>query len=78
MQIDGGRYFLHEHPDGATSWKLEEIQDILAHDSVVRVTGHTCVHDMTSVDESGPGLVKKAAGWPVCSNTLPGGDAASL
>ena len=29
MQIEAGRVFLHEHPAGASSWKLEEVQEVM-------------------------------------------------
>ena len=39
MQLDAGRYFLHEHPAGATSWQLECVKRILSHGGVDRVNG---------------------------------------
>ena len=30
MQIEGGRYFLHEHPRRATSWQMPEIVRLAA------------------------------------------------
>ena len=34
-----GRYFLHEHPHGADSWQMEEVQELLKEDEVLRVRG---------------------------------------
>jgi hypothetical protein len=34
MQLDANRYFLHEHPSGATYWQLACIKALLAHDQV--------------------------------------------
>ena len=41
-QMDGNRYFLHEHPAHATSWKLESVLEILRADNVVRVEADQC------------------------------------
>ena len=41
-QIDGGRYFLHEHPWNATSWQLDAVKKLLAVPSVQRVRGDQC------------------------------------
>ncbi len=42
MQLDNGRYFLHEHPGGATSWKENCVQDIWPHPDVERIINHQC------------------------------------
>ena len=42
MQVDAGRYFLHEHPAYATSWHLEAIKALLAAPSVQRVIADQC------------------------------------
>ena len=41
-QLDGGRYFVHEHPYWATSWPLDEIQELLEIPGVQRVRGDQC------------------------------------
>ena len=41
-QVAGGRYFLHEHPDGASSWKLPSVEAILQLRGVQRVRGDQC------------------------------------
>ncbi len=41
-QLDAGRYFLHEHPLGATSWKLPKLQAVLERAEVQRVRGDQC------------------------------------
>ena len=63
IQIDEGRYFLHEAPDTATSWKLECVQKISMNEHVQRVTGDQCAHGMTREDWEGKGFVKKPTGW---------------
>jgi len=63
MQIDGGRYFLHEHPAGAFSWQLPDLIKLMQRPHVSRRVGHMCAHNMTSQDAHGVGLVRKATGW---------------
>ena len=41
-QIEGGRFFLHEHPESAGSWAEKCISDLLAIPSVSRVCGDQC------------------------------------
>ena len=28
IEIEGGRWFLHEHPAGATSWDMQEMREL--------------------------------------------------
>ena len=42
LQLDGGRYFLHEHPATATSWELPCIKEILYRDGVDITVGDQC------------------------------------
>ena len=41
-QVDGGRYFLHEHPLYADSWELECVRRFSAIPEVQRVHGDQC------------------------------------
>jgi hypothetical protein len=41
-QMDGDRYFLHEHPMWATSWSVPSIENVLRRQSVQRVQGDQC------------------------------------
>jgi len=41
-QMDGGRYFVHEHPQYAYSWKLPVIESLLQDPRVGRVRGDQC------------------------------------
>ena len=59
MQIQAGRYFLHEHPKSASSWKEQCVQRVLGKQNVEAVTGHMCRWGMMSTDEQGEGSVKK-------------------
>ena len=37
MQMAAGRYFLHEHPHGATSWDLDVIKELESKAGVMRI-----------------------------------------
>ena len=63
IQIDNGRYFLHEHPSGAWSWKLPDVDKLMRIPGVMHRTGHMCPHGMTSVDAQGEDLVLKPTRW---------------
>ena len=43
-QIDGGRYFLHEHPMWATSWLLDCVDQIMRQEGVQKVRGDQCMY----------------------------------
>ena len=58
-QIMNGRYFLHEHPGGASSWKLEDVEKLVAMPGVHVAKANMCCFGMTSKDANGQGLVKK-------------------
>ena len=63
-QIDGGRYFLHEHPRHATSWKLECMTRLQEIPSVDTVQGDQCQFGavaMKGPDRGRP--VKKPSGF---------------
>ena len=42
LQVRAGRYFLHEHPQAATSWQMEEVIRVLGLKRVQRVSCHQC------------------------------------
>ena len=62
MQIKGGRYFLHEHPWGAKSWKEPCIERLLAHPGVRVVKGNMCAYGMVAQDSQGTAPVFKTYG----------------
>ena len=45
-QIDGGRYFLHEHPFTATIWKEKSVTDTMKREGVVNVRSDMCKFGM--------------------------------
>jgi len=59
MQLDEGRYFLHEHPAGATSWKEECVETIWRNPSVERIVNDQCQFGQ----EHGGEPVMKPTGW---------------
>lgn len=58
-QHQNGRFFLHEHPANASSWKDEKIVKLQSLDGVFTVKGPMCRWEMISEDAQGVGYVKK-------------------
>ena len=50
MQWKAGRYFLHEHPDSASSWYEKSVQRLAARQGVMRVVGDQCRYGLPSRD----------------------------
>lgn len=72
-QYDAGRWFLHEAPWGAASWKDPEIQELAARPGVWKVRGPMCRWEMSATDKrglQGTGFVKKETGWLTNSELL--------
>ena len=63
LQVEGGRFFIHEHPNSASSWKLQEMAKFMDDIGIGKVVGHMCRFGMESQDEQGIGLVKKPTGF---------------
>ena len=59
-QVKHGRYFLHEHPASAASWKEGCILGIAMLPEVHRITSHMCQFGMKG---PGGGPVYKPTGW---------------
>ena len=76
LQVQGGRYFLHEHPASATSWRLPEVVAFcLRYPHLYAVTGAMCQWGMTSRDPAGEvNPVRKLTRWltnsPCLAETL--------
>ena len=45
-QVENGKWFLHIHPAGASSWSLKEIQDVLNMLDVGMVVGDQCMYGL--------------------------------
>ena len=66
------RFFLHEHPDGASSWDEDPVQEMLGMDGVFYVKNDQCAAGQT---EQGPNsktapLVRKTTGWMTNSERI--------
>ena len=59
MQRKGGRYFLHEHPNSASSWQMKEVQAMLMQADVDAVTCDMCAYGLTIDDAQGEALAEK-------------------
>ena len=84
VSIEQGRYFLHEHPKTASSWKEKCIQKLAGMEGVCTIEGPMCRWKMVSSDATGISFVKKQTKCltnspvlaekleGVCSNEIPG------
>ena len=52
-QVKNGRWFLHEHPTGASSWDLEEIQKLQEELGVQVVTADQCMYGLKTWRKKG-------------------------
>ena len=62
-QIREGRLVLHEHPDGASSWDLQCVHDVLNLPGMSSIVSHMCQFGMATVDAEGEALVLKPTRW---------------
>ena len=60
IQMNGGRYFLHEHPESATSWSLKEVVELAAREGVEMTVCDMCAYGMMIEDDQGEALVEKS------------------
>ena len=58
-QMDGGRYFVYEHPKSAVSWDNPNVAKIASTPRVVRTELDQCEFGLVSEDELGNALAKK-------------------
>ena len=58
-QMKGGRYFLHEHPTTAESWKLQCMRELAADQMVLEAKADQCASGLVSRDEQGEGPARK-------------------
>ena len=68
-QVDGQRYFLHEHPAGAASWREKCVEATGKMDGGDLATGDQCQYGQEFHDEP----VKKPATWMRNSPRIFGG-----
>eukprot|EP00973_Karenia_brevis_P062211 8652733-Karenia_brevis.AAC.1 len=48
MQMGAGRYFVHEHPLSATSWKQPCMQELQRDERVIKTRANMCAYGMTT------------------------------
>ena len=60
MQLEQGRYFVHEHPAGATSWGEACIQAVLNNEGVETVVMEQCQYGLEAEDGS---PIRKSTKW---------------
>ena len=63
-QLQDGRFFLHEHPDSASSWNVDCVRELLDNPQVDQTVGDQCQYGQTSRNGQ---PVKQLTGW--MSNT---------
>ena len=56
LQLKEGRHFLHEHPQGAASWKEQCMLDLLKHHRVGTSVSHQCEYGLYAMSPSGERL----------------------
>ena len=59
-QVSQGRYFLHEHPASAMSWREDSIESVLKLRNVRQVTGHQCQYGLVTPSVSDPNVLVPA------------------
>ena len=59
MQIDANRYYLHEHPTSASSWKEPSIKAIINHPNNFATRIHMCAYNMKIPDAKGNEYIYK-------------------
>ena len=60
LQGTAGRYFIHEHPEGASSWQEGCIRRMLNKEGVIKVTADQCQYGLKSHDKNREGLARKS------------------
>ena len=60
IQIQSGRYFTHEHPKSATSWKEPAIDTLSREEGVIKVDLDMCAFGLKTKDGGKEGYAKKS------------------
>ena len=63
IQWRNGRYFLHEHPEGAGSWDEPIMKKFMKRVGVQKVVGDQCQYGLKSTDEQGIAPARKRTGF---------------
>jgi hypothetical protein len=70
IQVEAGRWFLHEHPNSATSWRMPEMVKLMETYDLAKTVAHMCRYGMYYKDHMGIGKVKKPTGFLTNSQYL--------
>ena len=62
LQVQTGRYFLHGHPSGASSWQEQCVMDVMKMQGVQKVVGNQCRYGLKAKGEQGLGPARKTTG----------------
>ena len=52
LQAEAGRYYVHEHPATASSWKEKELKDFAGQEETITVTSDLCMFGLTTKGSS--------------------------
>ena len=63
LQVQGGRYFLHEHPESASSWQEQCIQEVLKLQGVEKAIGDQCRYGLKEKGADGEGPARTTTGF---------------
>ena len=63
LQLAGGRWFLHEHPQAATSWHEQMVDELLQIPGIGKVVGHQCQQGMLVEVDGTLRPIKKPTAW---------------
>ena len=69
LQHAAGRYFLHEHPDSASSWHEDTFMNLCQLDGVLTVRADQCRYGLTTHSPDGKGPAQKPTihdEFPLC------------
>ena len=58
--VDEGRYFIHEHPAGASSWRIKEMVELLQMEDVGTVIADQCMYGLRTWKVRGEAPAKKS------------------
>lgn len=63
IQTQEGRYFLHEHPESASSWQEKSVREVFNIKGVQRVVGDQCRYGLVARGANGYGPARKSTGF---------------
>ena len=67
IQWREGRYLVHEHPQGATSWQETMVKEFMKKKGVQKVIGDQCRYGLKTRDGDQTGLARKSTSFMISS-----------